>query len=66
MHSARPGIRKLCSASDCASNRKAKTPSHELNSDAATCCRAALSVKGKAWHQGRPVNGALRKQESDP
>mmetsp|Transcript_76819 Transcript_76819/g.126731 ORF Transcript_76819/g.126731 Transcript_76819/m.126731 type:complete len:241 (-) Transcript_76819:240-962(-) len=52
-------IRKLCSASDCASNRKAKTPSHELNSDAATCCRAALSVKGKALESKRSSAGNI-------
>ena len=41
-------VRKLCSASHCTCNRKAKTPSQELKRDAATCCRAPLSVKGSA------------------
>ncbi len=47
-----PRVRKLCSASHCTCNRKAKTPSQELKSDAATCCRAPLSVKGSACTHG--------------
>lgn len=50
-------VRKLCSASHCTCNRKAKTPSQELKRDAATCCRAPLSVKGSAFTQlARLVN----------
>ena len=53
-----PCLRKLCSASDCACSRKPKTPSQELNSDAATCWRACLSVKGSALESNRSSAGS--------